>query len=139
MALALCFIGLSGPLLQFCHLVGCAEAFRLFVNSLAVKAVSLSLMRGVLHNLCTAKYLEVRLTSRCKHQGDKLLLFVCLDHIPLFPVDSVLLGGAEGRSWVDEEEELVQVMAERSGQGQAVICWVAFAAGSHALTACRGH
>lgn len=76
MALALCFIGLSGPLLQFCHLVGCAEAFRLFVNSLAVKAVSLSLMRGVLHNLCTAKYLEVRLTSRCRHQGDKLLLFV---------------------------------------------------------------
>ena len=49
---------------------------------------------------------------------------------PFFLVDSVMFGGAKGHSWV-EAEELVQVMVERSGQGQAVVCWRAFTAGLH--------
>ena len=52
---------------------------------MAVKAVSLSLMRGVSDNfLCSARYWGVGLTSRCEYQGDRFVLCVCLDHIPFF-------------------------------------------------------
>lgn len=62
MAPAVCFIALSGLLLCFWHLAGVqrVEAFRLLMNSLAVKAVSvsLSLMRSVLNNfLYSAEYI----------------------------------------------------------------------------------
>lgn len=101
------------------------------MNSLAVKAVSLSLMRGILDNfLCSARYWGVCLTSSCEQQGDKFLLCICLDQIPFFPLIQQCFGGAEGCSWV-ETEELVQVIAEKSGKGQAVVCWRAFTVESH--------
>lgn len=86
------------------------------MHSLAVKAVSLFTMRGVLDNfLCSARFQGVCLTSSCEQQGNKFFLCVYLDCIPFLLLIWQRFGGAGGHSWV-EAEELVQVMMEKGSQ-----------------------
>lgn len=109
------------PVAAFLTSHWCVKSFRLLANSLAEQVVNLFLMKAVLDNcLWSAKYSGLCSTSGREHQGDKLLL--CLSGLHFFfSVDSAVFWGAVEHGWV-KAEELVQVMVERRGKGQAVVC-----------------